>query len=400
MMKTYGVVMVCALGLLLGGCWDRREINDLAFVSASAVDLVDGQYRLAIQIPLVHRIAVSGGGAGGGGGEQATWFIHSTLGTTLRGAVDEAQRSSSRSLTFSHRRIMLLGEELARAGVTEALDVMIRVPENRLNSVMVVTEGEARDVISARVPVEDFSSEAARELILALMRRPTTIKSFMEMLLNPGLDAHVPILKVTQAVPGGDGKPESLIKLAGVGIFRHDRLIEVLKGDEATAFLWAVDEALHQSVSVPAPGTSTGPGPATTTIRFENQSAEHRASLSGDQLTVRIRLDGVGFVTENVTRWALSYGSNLLEYEAAVNRHLEQQANKVVHRLQHEIKADAVGLGAVIHRQLPSHWNRISHDWVEHYPKVKVVVEARVRLAHTGTLMAPSATPERDWEVE
>ena len=41
----------------LSGCWNRRELNDLAIAVAAGVDWVDGRYRLTVQVanPGAHR---------------------------------------------------------------------------------------------------------------------------------------------------------------------------------------------------------------------------------------------------------------------------------------------------------------------------------------------------------
>ena len=47
------------------GCWDRIEINDVAIIIATAIDLEDDMYRVTVQLPLPWPI----GDVNGGGGE-------------------------------------------------------------------------------------------------------------------------------------------------------------------------------------------------------------------------------------------------------------------------------------------------------------------------------------------
>ena len=56
--------------LVLSGCWDRREINDVAFVLASSIDKENDLYRVSILIPLPGNMGGGGGGGGGTGGVE------------------------------------------------------------------------------------------------------------------------------------------------------------------------------------------------------------------------------------------------------------------------------------------------------------------------------------------
>lgn len=57
--------------LLLGGCWDRVEINDLAIVTAAAIDEKGAnRVELSLQIFVPKSMGGQGQGQGGGGGGE------------------------------------------------------------------------------------------------------------------------------------------------------------------------------------------------------------------------------------------------------------------------------------------------------------------------------------------
>lgn len=61
-------VLCCLLlcSILLGGCWDRREVNDVAFVMGTGLDKEGDQYRVTMQIALPGQLGSSGSTGGGG----------------------------------------------------------------------------------------------------------------------------------------------------------------------------------------------------------------------------------------------------------------------------------------------------------------------------------------------
>lgn len=46
------ILLHIVVTLLLSGCWNRRELNELAIAVAAGVDWVDDRYRLTVQVAI------------------------------------------------------------------------------------------------------------------------------------------------------------------------------------------------------------------------------------------------------------------------------------------------------------------------------------------------------------
>lgn len=83
------VLLLCLLPV--AGCWDRREVNDMALVIAMAMDKEpNGQYRLSVQVPLVSSLGSTSGEAAGRAVTSLTMLIPLW-----------ARRSGKRTILFS-----------------------------------------------------------------------------------------------------------------------------------------------------------------------------------------------------------------------------------------------------------------------------------------------------------
>ncbi|WKL04167.1 hypothetical protein Q0F98_13830 [Paenibacillus amylolyticus] len=69
--KFHAALMLLLCTLFIAGCWDRKEINDIAFVIGVAVDKEDDNYRSSLQIALPGQSGTTGS-SGGGGGTRGT----------------------------------------------------------------------------------------------------------------------------------------------------------------------------------------------------------------------------------------------------------------------------------------------------------------------------------------
>ncbi|MGO4269160.1 Ger(x)C family spore germination protein, partial [Paenibacillus sp. TAF58] len=143
--KRLFVVGIMITLTMLTGCWDRTETNDIAFVLTSSIDLEDdGKYRVTYMLPLPGSM---GGASGGGGGTSGgkSYYIDSEVGATIREATSRLQMRMSRRLFLSHRRTIVLGEKLAKSGISIMFDEAARTPESRLTSFLVVAKGKGYD---------------------------------------------------------------------------------------------------------------------------------------------------------------------------------------------------------------------------------------------------------------
>ncbi|MEH6996427.1 Ger(x)C family spore germination protein, partial [Neobacillus drentensis] len=68
------LIYFCGSILFVTGCWDRTEVNDLAIVTAAAIDKKENnQIELSLQLFIPKSLSMGGGqGGGGGGGGQMT----------------------------------------------------------------------------------------------------------------------------------------------------------------------------------------------------------------------------------------------------------------------------------------------------------------------------------------
>ncbi len=86
------MLSLCGI-ILLSGCWDRVEINDLAIITAAAIDATDdNQIELSLQVFIPKALGSGGGqGGGGGGGGGATTLLRSHKGINVSDAMSKLQ---------------------------------------------------------------------------------------------------------------------------------------------------------------------------------------------------------------------------------------------------------------------------------------------------------------------
>ncbi|MET3207226.1 UNVERIFIED_CONTAM: spore germination protein KC [Paenibacillus sp. PvR008] len=378
-----GCLLLCSV--LLGGCWDRREVNDVAFVMGTGLDKEGDQYRVTMEIALPGQLG-SSGSTGGGGGTSGTksYYLESRTGPSFRGASTEEQRGISRTLNYSHRRVLLFGEALAREGISNIMDVLARIPQNRLSSLVVITKGSALDVLQADAPIEQFPAEMVRELNYSYMKKPRSIKLLMNSILLEGIDPAVPVMSVVKNGPSNLKDKKTNIQVDGLAVFRKDRVTGIIDNHLSRFLLLGMDQAKDTEVFISPPK-----GSGYLSVHLIENSVHIKPYVRGDDIRMTIQMNCNGNVKENETTFDISNGANLKWLEQQVERQIKEDLGKAVRVIQQKYRSDVLGLGRVIITNLPDEWKRIKPRWEQLYPKVEVTINPVVHIENIGAVTKP-----------
>lgn len=378
------------MSVVISGCWDRREINDVAFVSADAIDMENDKYRMSVQIPLPGQLGQSGqrGGGGGTGGEKP-WYNDSQTGESGGDILDRQQLKLSRQINFSHRRIILFGEQISRAGLSRMLDILARVPQNRLTAQVLATEGPARDVLNTDADLEKYPSEMIRELASASMKKPRSLKDMVDQLLTEGIDPSLPFVVLDRTLPGAAAKPKKIVKIDGIAVFRDDKLAGFLRGEQAVGAAIAMNDARNPIIVVPAKS-----GLGQLSLRIQNYDVKLKPSAEDGRLAMNIDIKIMGSMQENGSDVDETPLQNLDQVQRAAAEKIKNMVESAVTELQTVHLSDPIGFGDAFHRKNPKLWHQIAADWRQKYRDVRAVVSCSVHIEQTGSLLKPFGVQE------
>ncbi|OLO39418.1 hypothetical protein BTR23_09125 [Alkalihalophilus pseudofirmus] len=382
-------IVFLMMSFFLIGCWDREEINDVAFVVGTAIDKKEDQYMVSIQIPLVGEMGGQSGGGGGTTGDK-TWFIDSATGETIREANERKQSALSRNINFSHRRIVVIGEDLAKDGLMPAFDILARGQQNRLTAFIVIADGLGRDVLNADAPIEQYPSEMLRELTIGATTKPIFLKTFMYHFVEEGLDAYAPVVKLVETEPGDKGEAQTNIQIDGLAILKKDKLVELLEPEKAKYVLLTMNQANLPTFKIDAPD-HTGK----LMIQLQEYETNLSPSINEEEVTMEINIRAKGALVENMSTFSMRNYENKKKVEQHLEEKLKTDVKQTIHHLQ-SLGSDPIGFGQLLRRNKVNEWMKLKGQWENVYPKIEIKVDARVHIEHEGVLSKPLENKEHD----
>lgn len=369
--------------LVLTGCWDRIEVNDVAFVLATSTDLEQDQIRSTAQIALPSSFGGAGSEGGGGGTSgNKTYLMVSQTAPTPYQANKSIQSNLSRVLNFSHRRVTIIGEEFARSGIGELIDVLARFPQNRLTTYVILSRGPGYKLLGVDAPIEQSPSEMIRELAKSAMKDPVSVQSLANTLLTKGVDLALPVMEIKESTPKKVGDGHSLIKLGGLGMFRDSKLSGYLPSEPAQMALMAMGQAMNPKVTVTM--DEQRPHEAVTIV-FTQTGTRIRPHLKGSDISFDVVVRARGLVLENTTRQDIQ-STMMGIVEKRCNEVVTEGIQAAIHEAIRKNRSDIFGFGVAFNNKYPSEWKKIHRQWHDLLPEVDVNVRTDIHLESSGEL--------------
>jgi spore germination protein KC len=392
--KAAKLLFVCVHLILLSGCWDRKEVNDLALIVGLGIDQTkDGKIMLTAEIIVPKAVGGGGqmiGGGDGGGGGGAETIVRSGTGTTVADAISNLQEKLPRRIFWGHTEVIVFGEKAAKAGIRQHLDFLGRNPETRLRANVFVSKGTAKSVLELSPLVEQSSAEVLRELSESKLLLRVTAKDALQMLSGDAGAAALPMVKILPPEKGTQ-ELQTIAFIQRTAIFKKDKMVGDINDKLTRGVLWLRDEIKHADVTVTPKG---GKGKITATLIRARTELIPKYEKGKWKMIVKATAEDD--IILNGTKWNLMNPKYTKIIEKELAKETEKRIRDTLKKVQKEMKADIFGFAEIFHRKYPREWNRVKDRWEEIFPDVEVVVKTKAYVRRPGIGTTPQGLPEQE----
>lgn len=366
--------------VLLAGCWNRVEINDIAIVTAIALDQAEGgKLRLSLQVAIPAKLATGGSGSSG----KSTMVISET-GKTVSEAYRNTQGKLPRRIFFSQSRVLLIGEDLAKKGVFNIIDFHTRYPEPRINSFIMFTKGKAADIINSMPRLENISAEEMKELAKLNVGLQIYVRDFLNMLLTDGLEPFAPQYTLKPLEVNTNRKSGEIQAVNGVAVFKNDKLIGWMDEDETRGVLWLHNEMASGIITVRIPEERGGGNVSMEILKAE---AKVVPKIVKGELKFHVDVTTILSLIENDSKLTL-FDSEVIEYlEKYIDKEIKSRIQIALDKAQKEYQTDIFGFGQKVYKKYPKEWNtHYKKDWEKEFTQLEVTIDSKSYIRRIGLI--------------
>ena len=373
-------ILVLVIMFLTTGCWDERELNDQAIILGWGFDLnEDGEYIGSAQIVVPGELGEGSGGQGKG------YIVETASGKSLLDVTQNMQRKLSRKVFLSHRKVIVIGERLARKGISNIIDEYSRDAELPMRTnFFVLKNGDAMEFFEVPYNLENMPATAAIKMFQSTAGpESTTFKDFLEGASSEGASPTLPVLEIINSKPEGsqeNGEKSKVFRLDGRAIFNQNlELVGFLSYREAVDRLWIIDKLNTHNFTTDLLGEGGNIG-----ILGMGFKSKVQPIVKNDQVEFNITLSGTGVVRENNTKLDLKQPENIKSIERSFNNHLQEHMKNTISNVQKEYRTDIFRFGRSIHKKYPQKWKLWKKDWSQKFSDANVTVQVDINIDRTG----------------
>lgn len=375
--------LLVAVALLVGGCWDARDVEDRAIVLGVGLDRAPGgRILLSLEVTVPGGTAARPGISGNQPGQRGraageTKVVLTGTGDTVHEALAAMRDGARFDIFLGHVRVVLVGEDLARQGVLQHLEMLVQNPEIRRLIPLAVVEGRAHDVLTMTMAQDSTAAFYLSQMIDDLVRTGRApnvdLSRFLTDVSEPGIDPVVSVL--------GRGRgTEAGIALQGLGVFQDDRMRAVLRPPDAWYLMWAMGSPRRTTLFVPIREAVAGG------LILDIFHVDSRLRIAGPagarQATLRLLVEGR--VAEHRAGGVdLSDPATMHRIQTRTQRDLGRRVDAVV-RQARRLRADPLGVGRALRVAEPSLWRRPEPVLRQAAEALPLRVEVVVRVRRTG----------------
>ncbi|WP_158606718.1 Ger(x)C family spore germination protein [Paenibacillus ginsengarvi] len=357
------ILAALAAVLLTTGCADEKILEKVGFMRTIAFDTAGAdepdKLEVTISIPLST-------------GKKT--MLHSTIARTPQEAMLVFNRRNDREIVKGQVRQVLFGESIARKGVWDHLDLLMRDPSLGSRVHLLVTEGDPKALLGRTFANRGTSGEYIDDLIRTVVHAENLPDTNY---YDDGIEPIAMIIK---------GSATNLA-IDGIALFRKDRMIARVKPEDQMLLSMLRDDVDTGKLflELPTNGEPDDKVALSHLVSRRNVTvASGGANRQGAPLQATVRLTIKGSILEYSGDRSVQGAAEQRQLEAKMGEVIRQRCQSLIEFMQKN-GTDAIGIGQYARKKMSyAEWTR--KPWSDLFAKADIRVEAVVHIKDFGNL--------------
>lgn len=366
--------------LFTSGCWNYKEINDMAIVAGVAVDY-DSESDLFIVTAEIIYPTVS---------EKEITILSELITDTGKNVFDAIRNTIKRSgikIFWGHAKILIISEDLAKNKdrLLNVLDWFNRDAEVRHDIYCLIAKNiEPHKILESNVELETimsfFLADALANEKSISKYHGVPLWEFIDYLSIQGISPTLPFVGITKQ------ENKQISQLMGAGIFKSGILVGSLSGDETKNYLFVINKLKGGVLVVEEKVNNES---SKVTLEILNSKTKVKPKFVDDQIIMEINIESSVNISE------LQGSTNFIEDKyrkkltADAEKLLKDQINATIEKVQKEYGADIFGFGLIIERENPKLWSKLKDDWSENFKKLEIEISVDINIKGSSLRSKP-----------
>ena len=378
-------LLIIPIIILLTGCWNYYELNNLAICTGIAIDKIDDKYEVTYLISNAKKNETSAKE-----GEAGT-TTYSGIGDTIQDAINDMKVKMPFEPYSGHLVVTIISEDIAKDGIENILDYLARDTESRNFFYILLSKNtKAKNILEIISPLQTFPSQtiasdietsSADSSLIYEITYNDFIYTLLEQGINPVLNS---ITIIGNIEKGTDSKelsntvPQATIKIDTLGIFKDDKLLGWATIDESKGINLLTNNVKNLYIKTKCEDKYM-------MNYIENIKTKTNIDLENNK--VKVKITGNAKILETNCKINLENTETINNIEKNIKEELNRIINESTYLVQKKYTTDVLGYGKTIHKKNPKKWNEIKDNWETIFKNLKIESEIDIKINNQGSLI-------------
>ena len=369
--------------LMLSGCsTDRRyELKDRAIVQAIGVDYhpETGRYQVSLQIftpSSDSELSIVDPG-----------MVNSTVltldGKSIAEALSQADKKHGKHVFYGHNKLLILGQEAAKSDIRGIIQYFNRDNQTRPNLDLVVAQGEANEILSAKVDDTILPAISVQRILARGMESGGSYRSQLVSVVN-ALESssgspQIPCMNLSY-----DQNENPQLEIIGTAVFRDGKMAGVLDEEETRGVLW-LRGGVNDLMTL-AESQFTG----RTILQTDRVVSTVNVDVLGEEAVFTFRIQTESSIKE-AELGDLSTLAQSDEKQQAISQlsdsqeeQIRQDVEDVLEKVIGDYESDVFNVYQFLRKYQPSYWKENGEEWQRVCKKIRWEIQVDSHINSDG----------------
>jgi spore germination protein KC len=357
----------------------------LAIATGMSINYKDDHYEVSLLIANSKQAQVSSKE-----GESQS-IVYEGKGSTISEALREIDVISPKSIYIGHLSFIVVSESLAKQGLIDSLDYLLRDPESIKRFYLIMARNaEAKDILEIVSPLESFPAQSISTAI-SFSRESQAVtstipySSFIENLVKKGAEPILATIELKGNAKKGksaeslqSSTPKAYLQLSTLALFKKDKLVHITNEEESKGI-----NVINNNIGELLLNCHCSGGKAE--IEVQNLKTSKKVSIQDGKPHILVKVKGKGSLQESTCKLDLEQEKNILSLEKKANEEVKRLMEKAID-VTKKFETDSFGFGNLIYKFHPKIFKPLEENWNEEgFKELDISYDVDIRLEFKGS---------------
>ena len=387
-MNKIKYLILLIVPLLLTGCYNYQELNDLAITTGVSIDYDQETKEFIVIAQVINPVKEQDAKSS----NETSFINYKSKGKSLREAIRTIVLDSPKRLYGSQLQILILSENVLYEKLPDVIDFFIREPELRPEFKIIIAKDEkALEGISIQTLLDDLSSSNILSSLETQSERIgiTTVVSLNElanMYLNPYLEIVLPSMIVKGNIKEGESKEnlsttkdETTIEVQTTGVFKNNKFLGYLTEEESKTLNLIRGDIKNTIINMDITDGF---------IVFEPNNIKASVEAIPKENKVKMTISGLAKVKEITGLIDLNNTKEVQKLQKDFNKLTKDMVLNTFNSIREKYNTDVFKFRDLYYKTDHKYFNKNQTNWYEEvFPNLTLEVKSEIELYEKGNTL-------------